>query len=174
MMASIEKEGKMINQTPEDFIDSNIGSKKYSYYQINIFIKLFKLLLHQHISENKKIRYLEIDKDVTRERIKEYARSIKYFTQCLYAKLLTNALDEEGAIMINENETKISKDINTRDINYFSNNNIEFELDSEIKIEGIYKRNTNKEINSNIELREIIKKPIINQNGHVEQKFNFY
>ena len=173
MMASIEKEGKRINQTPEDFIDSNIGSKKYSYYQINIFIKLFKLLLHQHILENKKIRYLEIDKDVTRERIKEYARSIKYFTQCLYAKLLTNALDEEGAIMINEDETKISKDMNTRDVNCFSGGGVGFELDSEMKIEGMCESGADGEINGDVGLGEIVKEPMMNQSGRVERKFNF-
>ena len=45
-------EGRKIKKTPEEYIIENIGTSRYSYHQINIFIKLF---LNQYKADNKKL-----------------------------------------------------------------------------------------------------------------------
>ena len=75
--------------------------------------------------------------------------------------------------MINEDETKISKDMNTRDVNCFSGGGVGFELDSEMKIEGMCESGADGEINGDVGLGEIVKEPMMNQSGRVERKFNF-
>ena len=94
MTAYKEKDGKLIHPEPEEFILSNIGEKKISYHQINIFINLF---MNQYMSDNKKIKFVnELEEDVTEQCIKDFAECTTYFTLGGYAKFLTKNSDEEN------------------------------------------------------------------------------
>ena len=64
----------------------HIGIKKYSYHQINIFIKLF---ISQYSKFDTKIYFYSNDEDVTEERIKQFALCTQYFTNGGFAELLT-------------------------------------------------------------------------------------
>jgi len=63
-----------------------IGIKKYSYYQINIFIKLFISQFNQFNSE---IKFFVDGIDITKQFIVDFCRSTRYFINGGFAKLLT-------------------------------------------------------------------------------------
>ena len=67
-----------------------IGIKIYSYYQINIFIKLF---ISQFNRFNSKIKFFKDGKDITEQLIGEFCRSTRYFINGGFAKLLTKIGD---------------------------------------------------------------------------------
>jgi len=72
--------------------------KNYSYYQINIFIKLF---ISQYSKFDSKIRLVvknekgEIIKDNTEKCILDFAKSTTYFLDGEFANLIMNDIDEE-------------------------------------------------------------------------------
>ena len=80
----------MLEDNSEDridkFIKKNIGINKYSYHQINIFIKLF---ISQYGKFQKKLIFLENGKEVTKKCIDEFAKCTKYFTNGGFSQLLT-------------------------------------------------------------------------------------
>lgn len=149
MIPEEEKEGKKIKLTPEEYIINNIGAEKFSYHQINIFIKLF---INQYKMDNAKLTFRDENKeDVTTECIKQFAESTKYFTLGIYAKYLTKSLDEENDIPLTKDTPKKKEhtSINTNNINeenYQSNTKIDINLENENKSDNINNQNT---INSN-------------------------
>ena len=83
-----------VNKYMEDF-----GIKKYSFHQINMFIKLF---LSQCKGFNSKINFYHSGKKVTDDSIDKYAKCTKYFINGGFAKLLTgeSKINDEEAIDI--------------------------------------------------------------------------
>ena len=81
------------NPKIKEFVKENIGITKYSFHQINIFIKLFT---SQFINFNRKLTFTSTDKttgkeeDVTNKRLEEFAKCTRYFTNGGFAELLTN------------------------------------------------------------------------------------
>ena len=83
--------GKSTNPEMEEYVKKYIseGDKKskYSYHQINIFVKLF---ITQCGKYNTKIRFLDPSNNIiTEDIIKEFAKSTQYFTNVSFSKLLT-------------------------------------------------------------------------------------
>jgi len=64
------------NEDIEKFIKTDIGLKGYSYHQIKTFIALY---ISQFDSINQKIKFTNSDGDITKECIKYFADSTKYF-----------------------------------------------------------------------------------------------
>ena len=71
----------------EKFIKKMIGIEKYTYHQVQIFIKLF---ISQYGKFRGKIKFSENGKDKTDQCIEEFAKCTKYFTCGSFAKLLMN------------------------------------------------------------------------------------
>ena len=90
------------NEGIKEYVQKNIGIKKYSFHQINFFIKLF---LSQFTRFNRKFTFYDEGKNITKDCIDSYAKSTKYFTNGGFAKLLT------GETPINEEERKDIKKI---------------------------------------------------------------
>ena len=74
------------NEKIQQFVEKYIGIKKYSYHQINIFIKLF---ISQYNKTKYKIQFIDNGKDVTEKVIEKFAECTKYFTNGGFAQLLT-------------------------------------------------------------------------------------
>ena len=73
------------NNKINQFIKENIGINKYSFHQINIFIKLF---LSHLINFNTKIVFLEGNINVTEKYILELAKSSQFFINNEFTSLL--------------------------------------------------------------------------------------
>ena len=74
------------NDEIQKFVKEHIGVERYSYHQINIFIKLF---ISQYNKFETKLTFKSDGKDVTKQCIDEFAKSTKYFTEGGFSKLLT-------------------------------------------------------------------------------------
>ena len=74
------------NEGMQDFVKKYIGVEKYSYHQINIFVKLF---ISQYSKFKSKLRFTNKGEDVTEKCIEEFANCTKYFTNGGFARLLT-------------------------------------------------------------------------------------
>ena len=74
------------NEKIKEFVNKYIGISRYSFCQINIFIKLF---ISQFSHDNKKINFLELDKDKKEEYIQDFSKYSLYFTNHNFAKILT-------------------------------------------------------------------------------------
>ena len=75
------------NEAIKGFVKEHIGIQgKYSYHQINIFIKLF---ISQYNKFESKLKFLHGETDVTQTCIEEFAKCTQYFTNGGFAKLLT-------------------------------------------------------------------------------------
>ena len=75
---------------PEEYINSHIGTDKFSYHQINIFIKLF---MNQYKIDNAKLTFIdEKGEPATKDCIEAFANCTQYFTLGVYAKSLTKNL----------------------------------------------------------------------------------
>ena len=83
------------NKEIENFVKEHIGIKKYSYHQINIVIKLF---ISQYSKFDSKIYFYSGKKDVTEERIKQFALFTQYFTNGGFAELLTGNNEEANKL----------------------------------------------------------------------------
>ena len=79
---------KSSNKEIEKFIKDNIGITKYSYHQINTFIKLF--ISNFMIFDGKLIFSNSQGDNITEECIKHFANSTRYFTNGGFAKLIMN------------------------------------------------------------------------------------
>ena len=62
------------NEGIKEYVQKNIGIKKYSFHQINIFIKLF---LSQFTRFNRKFTFYDEGKNITKDCIDSYAKSTK-------------------------------------------------------------------------------------------------
>ena len=87
--------GYKTNKEIENFVKEHIGIKKYSYHQINIFIKLF---ISQYSKFDSKIYFYSVEKDVTEERIKQFALFTQYFTNGGFAELLIGNNEEANKL----------------------------------------------------------------------------
>ena len=74
------------NEEIQKFVQKYINIPVFSYHQINIFIKIF---IAQFGQLNKKISFFNNGKDVTEQRLKEFAMCSKYFTYGGFSQLLT-------------------------------------------------------------------------------------
>ena len=83
------------NDKIEQFIKENIGFNKYSYHQVQIFIKLF--LYQYNKFKSKLIFYSEGNEgnEVTEECIKEFGEFTKNFTNEGFSKLLINNIEND-------------------------------------------------------------------------------
>ena len=99
------------NTEIKNFVDKYmklIGIKRYSFHQINIFIKLF---LSQCKRFNSKIDFYYSGKKVTNDIIDHYAKCTKYFINGGFSKLLTGESTIESTI--NDKDARF-KDILTK------------------------------------------------------------
>jgi len=89
----------------KDFLEIYMNDpKKYSYYQIIIFIKLF---ISQYNKFDSKLEFTEVDSkgkeiNVTKKCIEDFARSTKYFIDGGYQNLIMKKIDEEQMKKNNE------------------------------------------------------------------------
>jgi len=91
---------KKTNQEIQEFVLKYIGVERYSYHQINIFIKLF---ISQYSKFEHKIYFLNAkEEDVTENCIQDFANCTKYFTNGGYCRLLTG-------LEVNEEKDYIDK-----------------------------------------------------------------
>ena len=74
------------NEGIKDFVEKHIGIKKYSFHQINIFIKLF---ISQFKRYNRAFIFYSGNKNITKAYSERFSRCTKYFTNGGFAKLLT-------------------------------------------------------------------------------------
>ena len=82
------------NQEIQKFVQSHIGGgelkSKFSYHQIDIFVKLF---ISQYSKFKSKLKFMDENKnDVTKICIEEFAKSTQYFINNGFAKLLTGTI----------------------------------------------------------------------------------
>ena len=77
----------------EKFIKEKIGIEKYSFHQVQIFIKLF---ISQYSKFNCKLEFYNGGKKVTDDCIQEFANCTKYFTAGGFAKLLNEKKNYEN------------------------------------------------------------------------------
>ena len=79
--------GYKSNEQIEEFIKNKIGIEKYSYHQVQIFIKLF---ISQFNTFKCKLNFInEKKEDITDLYIQEFVEYTKYFISGGFAKLLT-------------------------------------------------------------------------------------
>ena len=69
----------------EQFIKDKIGMKNYSYYQVQIFLKI---LISQLSNFKGNIKFIEGGKDVTEKTIMEIVNSTKYFVSNSFSRIL--------------------------------------------------------------------------------------
>ena len=152
-----KKDQKLVQIEPEEYINSHflaMGINKYSYHQVNIFIKLF---INQYKMDDVKLEFFDKNKnDVTEQCIEEFAKCTKYFIWGIYAKYLTKSLDEEKKDIEKENtETIGDNDViiknNYTDKKKIYASNVKFELSS------ISFDDDNNNINKEEEIRQSIK-----------------
>jgi len=154
MIPKEDEKGQPIKTTPEEFIIDNMlnlhkedfkGTReaKFSYHQINIFIKLF---MNQYKIDNKKLKFLEDGEDVTDKCIKNFAKCTKYFILGVYSKFLTGTLEEENYTSLNKDTNKNSGKIISDDTSNYESN-IKIDLDNEKN--SINSNSNQSEINDN-------------------------
>ena len=73
------------NKKLQEFVKENIGIEKYSYYQINIFIKLF---ISRYSHFNSKLKFVQNNKDDINSCIQKFAEYTKCFTNSGFSQLL--------------------------------------------------------------------------------------
>ena len=150
MIPNKNENGKSTQQKPEEYIISHIGVNKFSYHQINIFIKLF---MSQYKIENKKISFKDNGKDVTEDCIKALAECTQYFTLSEYAQLINENLIAEKDTLLKKDIVKKEEEMNNVSENSYSINksniNLHFVENNNINIQ-----NENGEENVNYENNE--------------------
>ena len=93
------------NEGIKEFVEKyfkKIGIEKYTYHQINIFIKLF---ISQYSQFKGKLIFKSNNEDVTEKCIEDFSKSTKYFTNGGFAKLLTGTYNDNN----NNNKDYIDK-----------------------------------------------------------------
>jgi hypothetical protein len=88
-----DMKGINLNEDVQKFVKINIGdseqNSKYSYNQINIFVKLF---IAQYSKFEKKLNFINRGKNVIDKCIKKFAIFTKYFTNKGFTKLLPDKI----------------------------------------------------------------------------------
>ena len=84
--------GIKTNTEMKEFIKKYIGIERYSYHQINIFMKLF---ISQYSKFKSKLSFKLNGKDVTEQCIIEFAKCTQYFTNGGFSKLLSGNENKE-------------------------------------------------------------------------------
>ena len=84
--------GHKSNKDIQKFVENYIGVEKYSYHQINIFIKLF---ISQYNKFSTRLKFLDNGNDMTDKCIREFANCTKYFTNGGFPRLLTGLFEKE-------------------------------------------------------------------------------
>ena len=84
--------GHKLNEDIQKFVEQYIGVEKYSYHQINIFMKLF---ISQYNKFSTRLTFLDNGEDVTEKCIQEFAYCTKYFTNGGFPRLLTGLFEKE-------------------------------------------------------------------------------
>ena len=97
------------NEKMQEWVKNHIGIEKYSYHQINIFIKLF---ISQYNKFESKLQFLKDKKYITEECIQEFANCTKYFTNGGFARLMTG-IDQN---IDNKDELDLLSDIYDNDL----------------------------------------------------------
>ena len=82
--------GIKTNEDLEKFVKQYIACKKYSYHQINMFIKLF---IKQYSNFDFKIKITKGGENITKNFFEDFAKCTEYFTNGGFAKLLTGTDD---------------------------------------------------------------------------------
>ena len=72
----------------QDYVKKNMGFDKYSFHQINIFIKIF-ISQFKKLGKKSNFNFTSSGKDVTGELFSKFASCTQYFTNGNFAKLLT-------------------------------------------------------------------------------------
>ena len=99
------------NEEMEKFVKKHIGVERYSYHQINIFIKLF---VSQYSKFKTRLRFVSEDgKDVTEKCIEEFAKCTQYFTNGGFSKLLTGIIRCDKKDPIDKLSEVYENDLNT-------------------------------------------------------------
>ena len=82
-----QKLGINTNEKLEAFVKKYIGIQKYSFYQIDIFIKF--IINHLFSISCTKFKFLSNGKDVTDKIISNFSKCSQYFTNCAFSRILT-------------------------------------------------------------------------------------
>ena len=80
------------NEEMQNFVKKYIGVERYSYHQINIFIKIF---ISQYSKFESKLIFLQNDQNITQKCIEEFAKCTQYFTNGGFSQLLTEKKDDK-------------------------------------------------------------------------------
>ena len=151
MIPNKNENGKSTQQKPEEYIISHIGVNKFSYHQINIFIKLF---MSQYKIENKKISFKDNGKDVTEDCIKALAECTQYFTLSEYAQLINENLIAEKDTLLKKDIVKKEEEMNNVSENSYSINksniNLHFVENNNINIQNEIKNTSFDTSNINV------------------------
>ena len=86
------------NEKIKEFVKEHIGIPRYSFHQINIFIKLF---ISQFSKFKGTLKLTTVDKsgnteDITKKSLIDFAKCTRYFTNGGFAELLTNKEDNNN------------------------------------------------------------------------------
>ena len=90
---SKDENEKDINNEIEKFIKNYIGIEKYSYHQLNIFLKLFISIYSKCES---KLLLADGKIDLAEAYLNEFSESTKYITNGIFAKSLVVKNDARG------------------------------------------------------------------------------
>jgi hypothetical protein len=114
-MVALNSNARIEEEFLAKFMDNE---KKYSYYQIIIFIRLF---ISQYNKFNSKLHFMEtndkgIKIDVTDKCIKDFARSTKYFIDGGFQKLIMEKINEEKLKKENKDYVDLLSDVYENDL----------------------------------------------------------
>ena len=101
------------NEEIEELVKKKIGVQKYSYHQINIFIKIF---LSQFNKFNSKIQIKDKDKDITEQVVCESLDCASYFIKGGFSRLSTEAKEFENKDYIDILSEIYDNDLYDKDI----------------------------------------------------------
>ena len=97
-------DNKKIFNWLKTLLNEELKMKKYSYHQINIFLKLF--ICQYNKFEGEKLTFFEKGENVTDKCIKSFALGTRYFINGGFSKLLLGEIDDKE-LEINNNEDYI-------------------------------------------------------------------
>ena len=105
--------GIKTNDKLQEFIQKNINIKKYSYHQINIFIKLF---ISQFGHYQSKLKFKKDQKDITNKCLQCFSNCMKYIINGGFSQLLTSIDNKNKTKEEKENIDEILTEIYEKDL----------------------------------------------------------